>query len=134
MWLAFWLLKEQPAVAGPPEIDVFEAYPGKLGLDGRGGRNVVLTTLHYAGGSHNFAYNHGSDMTTDFHTHRLTWTPGLLVFSVDGVETGRISSDVPDVPMYPIISLAVGADGYRVDQRSPAIATMDVDYMRVWAN
>ena len=95
---------------------------------------MVLTTLHYAGGSHNFAYNHGSDMTTDFHTHRLTWTPGLLVFSVDGVETGRISSDVPDMPMYPIISLAVGADGYRVDQRSPAIATMDVDYMRVWAN
>ena len=73
-------------------------------------------------------------MTTDFHIHRLTWSPGLLVFSVDGVETGRISSDVPDVAMYPIISLALGAAGYRVDERTPAIAKMDVDYLRVWAN
>lgn len=134
MWPAFWLLPQREAVEGPPEIDVFEAYPRKFALDGRGGLNVVISTLHYAGGSHTVVYNHGADMTTDFHVHRLTWSPGLLVFSVDGVETGRISSDVPDVPMYPIISLAVGAAGYRADDRTPSIATMDVDYLRVWAN
>lgn len=134
MWPAFWLLPQQAAVAGPPEIDIFEAYPRKVGLDGRGGLNVVVSTLHYSGGSHTVVYKHGSDMTADFHVHRLEWRPGLLVFSVDGVETGRMSSDVPDVPMYPIISLALGAAGYRADQRTPAMATMDVDYLRVWAS
>jgi hypothetical protein len=134
VWPAFWLLRQQEAVATPPEIDVFEAYPRKAGLDGRGGLNVVVSTLHYAGGSHTIVYRHGSDMTADFHVHRLVWSPGLLVFSVDGVETGRISSDVPDVPMYPIISLALGAAGYRTDVHTPAIARMEVDYLRVWAN
>ena len=77
MWPAFWLLKPGLAVQPPPEIDVFEAYPGKPAADGHGGSSIVFSTLHYARGSHSFVYDHGSNMTTDFHTHRLTWTPGL---------------------------------------------------------
>lgn len=133
IWPAFWLLEQRSAITTPPEIDVFEAYPGKPGFGGQAGPNVVVSSLHYRGGTHYFFHDHGSDMTAGFHTHRMTWSPDLLVFSVDGVETGRITNHVPDVAMYPIISLAVGAEGYRADERTPPVATMDIDYLRVWA-
>jgi len=55
------------------------------------------------------------------------------VFSIDGIETGRITRDVPDVAMYPIVNLAVGATGFRVDETTPEVATMQIDYVRVWA-
>jgi len=133
MWPAFWLLRDQVEIGGPPEIDIFEAYPGRGGIGGGSGPNVVVSSLHYQGGTHHFSYDRGSDMTADFHTHRLTWSPGLLVFSIDGVETGRVTQNVPDVAMYPIVNLAVGAPGFRADSSTPAVATMDIDYIRVWA-
>jgi beta-glucanase (GH16 family) len=54
------------------------------------------------------------------------------VFSVDGVETGRITTNVPSVPMYPILNLAMGAPGYRVDATTPDVLRMDIDYVRIW--
>lgn len=134
IWPAFWLLKDQPRVGGTPEIDILEAYPGRGGLGGGSGPNVVVSSLHHdRGGVHHFSYDHGSDMTTDFHVYRLVWSPGSLVFSIDGVETGRITRDVPDVAMYPILNLAVGAAGFRTDASTPDVATMEIDYLRVWA-
>ena len=130
VWPAFWLLQDRDIVATPPEIDVFEAYPGATG-DRR--PNVVASTLHYAGGSHHFVHRHDGDLTRDFHVHRLTWTPGLLVFSIDGIETGRITRDVPDVAMFPILNLAMGARGFRTDATTPDVATLEIDYVRIWA-
>lgn len=132
VWPAFWLLPED-GTTSVPEIDVFEAYPGKLGLGGRDGPNVVVSTIHFEGGSEYFVYDHGSDMTADFHVYRMTWSQGLLVFSVDGIESGRIITGVPDSPMSPILSLAIGGPGYRANDKTPAVATMEIDYLRIWA-
>ena len=131
LWPAFWLLEDGESVRTPPEIDIFEAYPSRAG--GIGGAEVVVSTLHARGGSSHLTHDAGEDLTGEFHVHRLDWSPGLLVFSLDGVETGRIARDVPDVPMYPILNLAVGADGYRADSSTPDVATLEIDYVRVWA-
>ena len=133
VWPAFWLLPAG-ALRPPPEIDIFEAYPGAGGARGGSGVNVVVSALHYEGGTHYFSHDAASDLTSDFHTHRLVWSPDLLVFSIDGVETGRITRDVPTVPMYPILNLALGAPGFRADATTPAIATMEIDYVRIWAS
>jgi hypothetical protein len=132
VWPAFWLLPEG-MLRPPPEIDILEAYPGHGGPGGGSGANVVVSALHYAGGTHFFSHDAGLDMTTDFHTYRLVWSPGLLVFSIDGVETGRMTRDVPEVAMYPILNLALGAPGFRVDATTPDQMTMDIDYVRIWA-
>jgi beta-glucanase (GH16 family) len=132
LWPAFWLLEQRDAVETPPEVDIFEAYPGH-GRQGGTGPTELTSTLHYAGGSHHFTHDAGLDLTLEFHVHRLTWSSGLLVFSIDGIETGRITRDVPDVAMYPIVNLAVGATGFRVDETTPEVATMQIDYVRVWA-
>ena len=34
------------------------------------------------------------------HVFRVEWSPGMLVFKVDGVETHRTTTDVPDSPMF----------------------------------
>lgn len=131
VWPAFWML-EAGALSPPPEIDILEAYPGDGGAGGGSGANTVVSALHYDGGTHYFEFKGEADLTAGFHTHRLTWSPNLLVFSIDGVVTGRITRDVPDVAMYPIFNLAVGAPGFRADASSPPVAVMDIDYLRVW--
>lgn len=128
---AFWMLKAG-ALATPPEIDILEAYPGNGGVGGGSGANAVVSSLHYDGGTHFFTFKGAADLTGAFHTHRLDWSPNLLVFSIDGVVTGRITRNVPDVAMYPIFNLAVGAPGFRADASSPSEAVMDIDYLRVW--
>jgi hypothetical protein len=35
--------------------------------------------------------------------------------------------------MYPILNLAIGATGYRIDGSTPASLDMDIDYLRVYA-
>lgn len=130
IWPAFWMLEQRTGVSTPPEIDIFEAYPGS---SRRLRPNLVASTLHYEGGRHTFTHDQGVDLTLDFHVHRLTWSPGLLVFALDGAETGRITQNVPDVPMYPVVNLAMGAAGYRVDDTTPFVALMEIDYIRIWA-
>jgi hypothetical protein len=47
----------------------------------------------------------------------------VKVFSVSG-------SIVPSAPEYPLLDLAVARDG--TDVSTPPVATMSVDYVRVW--
>lgn len=138
VWPAFWL-KQGPYNAAPPEappeIDVFEAYPAPPGSGGGSGPNVLVQTLHYPGETQSLykAVDAGVDLTQDFHVHRIEWTAAYLRFLLDGVETFRVTTNLPTVPMYPIVTLAMGAGGYRTDASTPSVLTMDVDYLRVWA-
>jgi beta-glucanase (GH16 family) len=131
MWPAFFLLPE--GSKNPyPEIDVLEAYPAPAGSGGGSGANVIVSTLHYGLGlNHYFAVDMGVDMTSAFHTYKLVWSPGRIVFYVDGSAIGTVTSDVPSGRMYPIFDLALGTGGYRVDGTTPSPARMDIDYLRV---
>lgn len=138
VWPAFWLKQGSPSAAPPeqpPEIDVFEAYPAPPGAGGGSGANVLVQTLHYPGEPQSLykAVDAGADLTAAFHVHRIEWTASYLRFLLDGVETFRVTTNLPTVPMFPIVTLAMGATGYRVDSSTPATLTMDVDYLRVWA-
>lgn len=128
VWPAFWLLA-QGSLQSPPEIDVMEAYPGPGA--GSSGVGVAVQTLHTAANPSRYFVYSGADLTLDFHVYRCVWTPTSMEFAVDGQVTGKLTSDIPQGPMFPIITLAMGAPGYRVDASTPAVVTMDIDWLRV---
>jgi hypothetical protein len=117
-----------------PEIDILEAYPAPPS-GGGSGRSIIASTVHYAPGvNDHIVYDALHDMTTGFHVYKLEWSPGSIVFSLDGDVYGTIKgSKVPSVPMYPIFIFGLGAPGYRADATSPSVLKMDIDYIRVSA-
>ncbi|MEO8273864.1 MAG: glycoside hydrolase family 16 protein [Chloroflexota bacterium] len=130
MWPAFWLLAEGSKQT-PPEVDIFEAYPGPG--TGSSGADVAVFSNHYSGGTQYVAFDGGSDLTGAWHIWRFEWTPDAMVLRLDGVKVGTLTGHVPTVRMYPIINLALGAPGYRIDGSTPDLAFMDIDYLRVYA-
>jgi beta-glucanase (GH16 family) len=137
MWPAFWLLP-QATRHGPPEIDVMEAWTNPIGttpIDA----SSTSAAVHYGPPGYNpdlmhSVWHEGPDFTEDFHTYAVDWRPGSITMLIDGVERGRITSDVPSVPMYLIVNLAVGSNwGGRPDATTPSPSHMLIDYMRVYA-
>ncbi|MEO0460330.1 MAG: family 16 glycosylhydrolase [Myxococcota bacterium] len=138
-WPAFWLLAEAD---WPPEIDILEGrgnHPrishqgmfwkerdeqGRVKKDARG--NVIIRSQHH---------DHvGPDYTKGFHRYGVDWSPGTLVFYMDGEEVSRIESAyVSSVPMYPILNLAVGGWGGQVTSETVFPSSFEIDYIRVFA-
>lgn len=126
MWPAFWLMPQSGA--WPPEIDIVELV------------DVMTTsyhTLHYlSNGVHmsdGVPYTMPADGSLDFHTFAVKWSPGLIVWYVDGAEAHRVAHDVPAEPFYVLLNLAIGG-GWpgNPDQTTVFPAVMDVDYVRVF--
>lgn len=90
---AFWLSGN----AWPPEIDVFEYNGGK--------HNEFFSTVHWppTPGSNNTSqscqnfYDYSYDLTNDFHTFTVVWTPKEISWFLDGKElkTDNIASHQP---------------------------------------
>jgi beta-glucanase (GH16 family) len=128
---AFWLLPDDPP-RWPPEIDVFEV----LGHDTR----TVHFTHHWfsdpanrirtSDGSNVF----GADRARKFSVYRVDWSPGMIVWSVDGVEMFRSTRSVPsDEKMFLLINLAVGGNWPGApDAQTPFPAALEVDWVRVY--
>jgi beta-glucanase (GH16 family) len=137
MWPAVWLLGtncQQTNVQsadnsgachwpdpGSDEIDLFEI----LGSD----RRTLNQQLHSAG-------NNGgckasvSDVSLDFHVYQVIWSPGSLIWKVDGKQTCEVKSGIPSRPMFLMINVAVGGVGGAVkDSDLPQV--MQVDYLKV---
>ncbi|OLR94732.1 hydrolase [Actinokineospora bangkokensis] len=114
MWPAFWMLGNDIGSAGWPqcgEIDVME----NVGFEPK----TVHGTIHgpgYSGsGGIGAPYGIGGDFADGFHTFAVDWTPGRIVWSVDGnaystKTTGDVGGNrwVFDHPFYMILNLAVG--------------------------
>ena len=83
-----------------------------------------------------FKYNDGCtasarDVSQNFHVYQLVWSPGSLVFKIDGATTCTISrSYIPNVPMYVKINNFVGDSGGPVNNGSLPWTTL-VDYIKV---
>ena len=75
----------------------------------------------------------GTNLSGEWHTIRMKWSPGDLRFSVNGNEIWRVSGDiVPAEPMYLVMNLAVGGvypGPPGSNTRFPA--TFEIDYVRV---
>ncbi|HET8629713.1 MAG TPA: glycoside hydrolase family 16 protein [Thermomicrobiales bacterium] len=125
-WPGFWLAPADYS-QWPPEIDVFEAAGDEP--------NTVTMTYHYKdaqGQAQKVSGDYtGPDFTAGFHTFAVAWSPGLLVWYVDGVERFRTTTAVAAQPMYVMANLAI--DGKNPpDASTPFPATYDIDYIRVY--
>jgi beta-glucanase (GH16 family) len=114
----------------PPELDVFEV----LGQD----TNTVYMTNHFSEQSKRpddiqgkFT---GPDFSLEFHTFGLDWQPDHFTWYVDGVEQFSTTKDVPQVPMFLLVNLAVGGDWPGPpDQDTPFPSVFSVNYVRVYS-
>lgn len=138
LWSAFWLLnayykQDQPE---DPEIDIIEAIGDQLTTanhayhyqqdnDGDGFFTDRVSTELRSG---------INDFSKDFHTYRVDWEQGLIVWYVDDVETARLEGDqVSDEQMYIIANLAVGGNfPGPADSTTVFPAKFEIDYIRVY--
>ncbi len=129
-WPAFWLLNAY-YVEDKPEIDIMEF----IGHN----QDVVYHTYHYydANGELRSTKSEptpGIDYTADFHTFAVDWSPGQLIFFVDGNEVHRVNDPkVSRQDMYVIANTAIG--GWwpgSPDETTPFPGKYDIDYIRVY--
>ena len=138
LWSAFWLLnayykQDQPE---DPEIDVIEAigdrtrtanhaYHVQVDRDGDGVADERKSVERRAP---------IEDFSAGFHTYAAEWSPGRVVWFVDGVETGRYEGDdVSSEQMYLLANLAVGGTFPGPPSEStPFPASFEIDWIRVY--
>jgi len=138
LWSAFWLLNSYYKQDEPedPEIDIIEAI---------GDRTTTANhAYHYQVDNNGDGFyrtrmtNEGratiSDFSQAFHVYSVEWTPGRIIWFVDGVETHRLEgSEVSDEQMYIIANLAVGGSfPGPADETTPFPARFEIDYIRVY--
>jgi beta-glucanase (GH16 family) len=122
LWPALWLVPRNNS--WPPEIDIME-------MLGQATHTLVVTyhAPNYQTPQDNY---YGADLT-GWHTYGLAWSPGVLTWYLDGQEVFQTTDDVTAKSMYLIINLAVGGTWPGMaSSATPASASMNVDYVRVW--
>ncbi|NNE90238.1 MAG: glycoside hydrolase family 16 protein [Verrucomicrobiales bacterium] len=129
LWPAFWMLPEP--LAWPPEIDVMEL----LGHE----TNVAYLTHHWPhprlkDESESITKDFkGPDFSAGFHTFAVEWEPDEIRWFVDGVQRHRAKKQIPDVPMFLLVNLAVGG-GWpgNPNEKTEFPAYFEVDYVKAW--
>jgi beta-glucanase (GH16 family) len=134
-WPAAWMLGENFNTVGWPacgEIDVME-WKGSL-------PNSVSHATHsptYNGSNALSVTVPVSSPSSNFRSYAVVWSPGLVTFSVDGVNTGSWSTADTGNPFekefFLLLNLAMGGN-YVGNSIDPALtsATYEVDYVRVY--
>ncbi|MGL4593373.1 MAG: glycoside hydrolase family 16 protein [Thermoguttaceae bacterium] len=97
----------------------------------------INTNLHYLEGeakkTDSKAIPVDADLSAEFHTFACLWTPEEIVYYFDGKEIRRIPTRNAQLPVTPILSLAVfkwaGPVTDEIDGKS-----MDIDWVRVYRN
>ncbi|MDR7255141.1 beta-glucanase (GH16 family) [Nocardioides sp. BE266] len=137
---AFWLQAPggvYPGATGT-EIDVVEYFGDHHPQGGLAtfmhryeGRRKV-TTGGWIPEQASYLANRQDGWSKGYHVFSVEWTPRLLVFRIDGRETGRMRQGVSAVRQFPILSLI--AANYEIpkikEKRLPQ--HMYVDWVRVW--
>jgi beta-glucanase (GH16 family) len=127
LWPAIWLLPASKE--SRPEIDLLEMI----------GQDPSELILHFhpedrdADSPSKRVRVTAPDLAEDWHTVGLSWTPGKLVYTLDGTSIWTVTGDqVPSEPMYLVMNLAVGgAYPGPPDSRTPFPATFEIDYVRM---
>jgi beta-glucanase (GH16 family) len=127
LWPAIWLLPASKE--SRPEIDLLEMI----------GQDPSELILHFhpedrdADSPSKRVRVTAPDLAEDWHTVGLSWTPGKLVYTLDGTPIWTVTGDqVPSEPMYLVMNLAVGgAYPGPPDSRTPFPATFEIDYVRM---
>ena len=106
---AFWMLSDKIT----PHIDVCRTSKGKVWVDyfsARGGNSKTSIGSRYAG---------------DFFIFTLEWTADKLVWKINDNEIFTQTSDVPQEPMYVLLSGGL-------DKQIAGMTSMEVDWIRVY--
>ncbi|TWT01502.1 family 16 glycosylhydrolase [Planomicrobium sp. CPCC 101079] len=123
---AIWFWNNQ--IHTYPEIDMVEILGQEPGQ--------VWNTLHYdVNGIYgkDYAMTQFPDLTTDFHTYGIEWTPEKIVYFVDGVPTHTSTVYVPQEDMYLFINTGVGGNWVgEPDHTTVFPAQMNVDWIRYY--
>jgi beta-glucanase (GH16 family) len=139
IWPAFWMLGDNIGSVGWPnsgEIDIMENVGSQP--------NTVYGTVHgpgYSGaGGVGGSRNIGTALGDAFHNFAVTWSPNLIVWTLDGSEYFRVTPSnvsgnwVFDHPFFIILNVAVGGNWPGSPNASTVFPqTMLVDYVRVSA-
>jgi beta-glucanase (GH16 family) len=107
---------------GSDEIDIAEIMGHNL--------NTVNQAIH-SGGNNDSCRARASDVSENWHTYQLVWSPGSLVWKIDGVVTCSMTDGVPSTPMFLIINTAVGGSGGGSVDASTLPQIHQVDYVRI---
>jgi beta-glucanase (GH16 family) len=117
-----------PKHGWPPEIDFAEESSGV------GGRRWETSTLHF--GSHNTEIHHRVHANfTKWHTIGVNWTPGKLLYVLDGHVWARVTgSHVPNVPMHLGLQTHVGTNGQtgpNPTSSTPRKVGLQIDWVKI---
>jgi beta-glucanase (GH16 family) len=106
------------------EIDIAEIL--------RGDFTRVNQQIHVSSFTHNDGCTASTtDTSKNFHVYQLVWSPGSLVFKIDGTTTCALTASyIPNAPMYFKFDMFVGSYGGPVNNRSLPWTTL-VDYVKV---
>lgn len=129
-WPAFWLIGVDRS-EGTVEVDIFEYYSHRT--------NKVSLNIHkHKGGPDDKKVSFGKRhivtpgvLSEKFHTYGAELTEDEVIFYLDREEIWR--TPAPEEfrqPMYILVSLA--AEEYRMDENTPASATMEIDYIHAY--
>ncbi|MCA9257548.1 MAG: glycoside hydrolase family 16 protein, partial [Planctomycetales bacterium] len=140
LWPAFWTLGSARGWPGCGEIDVMEAYRGKL-----------LANFCWQGPRRKPAWDaversladFGADWTAQWHVWRLDWEPHRAAIYVDdvllneidlaqSVNAGREASNPFHEPHYLLLNLAVGGTQGGDPGATDMPGRFEVDYVRVY--
>ena len=122
--LAYALLLWPDNNKWPPEIDILE--------DNAKDRDMTSATLHY-GSNNTMIHRETKGDFSVWHTAELDWSPGKLVYRIDGnVWTTMTSSGVPNTPMIIAIQSQAWPCGTWEgcpNSGTPAVVNLQVDWV-----
>jgi beta-glucanase (GH16 family) len=131
-WPVVWMLDASCQASDPTgtddnckgqEIDIAEILHSDF--------THINQQIHLNNGRNDGCTASATDTSKNFHIYQLLWSPGSLVFKIDGTTTCTIVGDfVPSAPQYLKIDNFVGNFGGPVRMSSLPWATL-VDYVQV---
>ncbi|HVR83591.1 MAG TPA: glycoside hydrolase family 16 protein [Planctomycetota bacterium] len=75
----------------------------------------------------------GPDWSAEFHTYAVNWQPDSITFYVDGIQYSQTTDQVPQGPMYLLISSGATSNAWGGDiNASTCPNSMVIDYVRVY--
>ena len=127
LWSGLWLYNTWTLPNDSNEIDIVE-------LLGKDPTTTYQTFHNYNGGQTQFTST-DTDWTQGYHDYAVNWEPGLLVFYIDGIERGRVTTAVPSEKMYLMLDSDVGGStawSGPPDSSTPFPSYLDIEYVRVY--
>jgi beta-glucanase (GH16 family) len=130
-WPLVWMMKDpgDADLTWPPEIDILQC-SSRIPTETY---DAVLWGEKANPQKYGAFCKTGADLTADFHTYGMEWTPVKINWFIDGklVLTHATPAGV-DAPMFLMVNLAVGDQGDWIGKPDGSTRSFQIDYLRVY--